>query len=185
MEELAAAWRWPTPLLLPATHSRGEGGGGKGPVPVRVSWDGPGPQSGTHLRPVAAAASLVIGGMCVAWRRVGSVWMLRGRRSSTWCSPFLLDSVTTLMGWRDMVPTRNPAKNHWGHHSSHSWALVQKKGDLEINRASGKRESRAALAPKRTPPDGGPTLPAQPRARAPFCFHLFRVPVLKTGGKKS
>lgn len=39
--------------------------------------------------------------VCVCARRgVGSVWMLRGRRSSTRCSPLLLDSVTTLVGWR-------------------------------------------------------------------------------------
>lgn len=58
--------------------------------------------------------------VCVcAWRGVGSVWMLRGRRSSTRCSPLFLDSVTMLMGWRDTVSTRDPAKNHQGHHPSH------------------------------------------------------------------
>ena len=56
--------------LVPAGRGGpGWGRGGKGPVPVRGRWDGPGPPSGTHLRPVAAAASLVIGGMCVCLER--------------------------------------------------------------------------------------------------------------------
>ena len=71
MEKPAAAWRWPTTPPASCNSLPGWGRGGKGPVPMRGSWDGPGPPSGTHLRPVAAAASLVIGGMCVCLERGG------------------------------------------------------------------------------------------------------------------
>lgn len=143
----------PQPFLLPATHSRGGGRGGKGPVPVRGSWDGPGLPSGTHLRPVAAAASLVIGGV------PGEGWAVSGCSEGkglphgaapsclilsphSWVGGTQFQHMILLKITRAIIP------------ATELGACAG--GDLERNRTSGEQVRVQVCAPKRTPSDGGP-----------------------------